>query len=133
MGEVVETMGRATRARWPLALALGAVLVLGAGPAVAQGGFSIARFHPTASPRTGFITVEPAQNLPSGGWELAHVLDYADDPLVAEQDGELVFAVVYAQLLALLMGAWAPVSAFQFSVDVGIFLLHTAGEVCFLG
>jgi hypothetical protein len=63
-----------------------------AAAAQAQEGFALARFHPTSSQRTGYLTVESAQTLPPQGFEVGLLFDFADDPFVARLDGERILS-----------------------------------------
>ena len=84
-------------------------------------------FHSATSQRMNYLTVESGESLPGGGWEAGLMFQYANDPFVANRDGERLFSLIEHQVMMDLLAAYSPINNLQFSIDLP-FYLYQAGN-----
>ena len=107
-----------------------AVLLLASAPVPAQvdpTGYDAQRFKPVPSQSANYFSLHQARIIQS--WEAGVVLNYADSPLVLQEDGERAGELVSNQLTGHLLGAVGFANRFEFGLDVPLILVQSGDEV----
>jgi outer membrane protein OmpA-like peptidoglycan-associated protein len=86
-------------------------------------GFDVQNFNPMPSQQSNFITQSSGRVFPRGVYEVGLILNYANDPLVLQdEDGDRVARLVAGQFVGNLMASISLADPFELSLDLPIMI-----------